>query len=112
MGACAGHRKSATMSYGGMASTVLMGGSMAASMIAAKLTHNMVIGSGTQPTTICSEFQAGTVLRSLGKPMESNPDKRMLQNPIYNTSSDWETGRANTFGRKQGESIVMMKDAE
>merc|ERR1712216_848131 len=102
MGARASANES-NMSYGGAASTGLVAG---------KLTHNMVIGSGTQPTTIGAEFRAGTVLRSLGKPMESNPDKRMLQNPIYNTSFDWETGRANTFGRKQGESIVMMRDAE
>merc|ERR1712167_226842 len=97
--------------YGGAASTGLIVGAMGVSMILSKITHNMVIGAGTQPTTICAEFKAAEVTRGLAKPMESNPDRRMMQNPIANTSYDWETGRAPKYMYKKGDSIVMEGDA-
>merc|ERR1712216_855049 len=54
---------------------------------------------------------AAEVTRGLAKPMESNPDRRMMQNPIANTSYDWETGRAPKYMYKKGDSIVMEGDA-
>merc|ERR1711959_561311 len=82
------------MSYGKAASTSAIIGAMFGTCVLSKINHNMVIGSGEQPTTICEEFKAAGVLRGMAKPMESNPDRLMMQNPIRNTSMDFETGRS------------------
>merc|ERR1712072_475677 len=94
------------MSYGRAAGGMSILGAMVGTCILSKINHNLVIGSGEQPTTICDEFKAGAILRGLAKPMESNPDRRMMQNPVRNTSMDFETGRSPKYMYQNGDPII------
>lgn len=69
-------------------------GAMGTTMLASKFVHSAVVDSGEQPTTMCQEWKAAEVMRMMRKPLESNEEKFLLQNPIFATSVDCETGRA------------------
>merc|ERR1712216_640568 len=103
--------QSANMSFGAGASASAIIGSMIATMGISKMTHNAIIGAGVQPTTVCSEFEAATVVRNLSKPMESNDSKRMMLNPIRATSQNAETGHATSkYMFQKGDPVC--RDAE
>merc|ERR1719378_638988 len=99
------------MSYGGAASTTVILGSMAATLFASKVVHNMIIGSGSQPATMCAEYKAAEVKRALAKPCQSC-EKTMVQNPIFNSAFDWETGRAPIYMLNPGDKVQVAKPAE
>merc|ERR1712006_57323 len=94
-----------TMSYGGGAGLPLILGSMAVTCYASNVVHQMIIGSGAQPTTMSAEFKAAEVARGFNKPCQSTEGKTMMQNPVFNSSFDWATSRAGKFMLKEGESI-------
>merc|ERR1712146_30598 len=97
---------SVTMSFGPAASAAATGGAMLFTMAISKMTHNMIIGAGEQPVTVCAEFEAGTIVRNMAKPMESHETKRMMLNPIRSSSINAETGRATgKFMYTSGDSV-------
>merc|ERR1711934_891945 len=97
------------MSYGKVAGKTVIVSSMIGTMFASKLVHNSIIGSGTQPVTMCAEYKAAEIQRSLAKPCQSVEGKTMMQNPTFACAVDWETGRAvNKFMYKPGQDITIV----
>merc|ERR1712216_727760 len=105
-------KKASNMSYGGMASTGLILGSMCGTLLASKWVHDSIIGSGTQPTTMSAEFKAAEMTRGLAKPCQSVEGKTMMQNPVFNSSFDFATGRSAKFMAKPREPISVVGVAE
>merc|ERR1712021_109704 len=70
------------MSYGKCLSTPMLWGSMFGIVAISKGFHNMVIGSGQQPATMCAEFKAAETKRMMAKPCQAAEGKAMMQNPV------------------------------
>merc|ERR1711904_743024 len=85
--------------YGASASPGQILGAAAATMGVCLVVHKAVVSSGTQPKTMCAEWRAAETMRSMRKPLESNEEKFLMQNPIFSTTIDVETGRSTAkFG--------------
>jgi len=79
-------------------------------MFLSKVTHEIIIGSGSQPTTMCAEYKAAEVKRMMAKPCQAVEGKTLLQNPVFATAIDFETGRAPVYMYKPGDEIPMTRE--
>merc|ERR1711918_214977 len=98
------------MSFGGSMSKTVLFGSMGVTLLASKFWHNTVIGSGSQPVTMCAEYKAAEIKRMMAKPCQSNESKAMLQNPVFNSAFDFEPGRAPQFMHAPGNAVAVVRE--
>merc|ERR1711935_495204 len=96
------------MSYGKCLSTPMLWGSMFGIVAISKGFHNMVIGSGQQPATMCAEFKAAETKRMMAKPCQAAEGKAMMQNPVSACHFDYDTGRAGKYLLQEGKPIYIV----
>lgn len=86
-------------------------GSMVGTSYAALTVNQFIVGSGTQPVTMCAEYKAAEITRMTQKPCQSVEGKTMIQNPQFMYAQSWATGRA-TGKFMPGDEIRVVNVAE